>query len=362
MGSGDGGLLRFGDGKLQQQYLDSNSPLRPSPYTGAICVNGGITTPDGTWWLHNPGNDTPLLTRSAQGQWRGYRMPLSTGGNPVSFCISPSGILWMWCAGTSTVARIDPSVFAQSKGANGCTVHTVFNSTNHHASLVNHLCVDGRGTLWIAAHNGLLSHQHPESVAHGDPLSASPITFSDPHDHELAAYMLGLIPVTTVLVDHGDRLWVGTLNAGLYHVDPQNESVLSKYTPANSPLPSLRILDLALSGDRGELYVGTDMGVVSLLVDTQTPAANYDQVSIYPNPIRPEYDGPVYIDGLMQASDIKITDAAGRLVRTLKSSGGRAVWDMRNGLGHRVSTGVYLVFCTNQDGSQTEAGCMAIIR
>jgi len=33
--------------------------------------------------------------------------------------------------------------------------------------------------------------------------------------------------------------------------------------------------------------------------------------------------------------------------------GGQAIWDGRNFSGARVQTGVYLIFCTNEDGSKT---------
>jgi hypothetical protein len=35
------------------------------------------------------------------------------------------------------------------------------------------------------------------------------------------------------------------------------------------------------------------------------------------------------------------------------SDGGQASWDLMTYKGRRVATGVYMVFCTNSDGSQS---------
>ena len=52
-------------------------------------------------------------------------------------------------------------------------------------------------------------------------------------------------------------------------------------------------------------------------------------------------------------STVKITDIAGNLVYETTSQGGQAIWDGKKYDGKRPSTGVYLVFCVNEDASQT---------
>lgn len=74
---------------------------------------------------------------------------------------------------------------------------------------------------------------------------------------------------------------------------------------------------------------------------------------VYPNPVRPGYDGVIAIKGLVANSDVKITDVSGNLVSVTKSQGGQAIWDGRNLDGRKVHTGVYLVFTSNSDGSET---------
>ena len=74
---------------------------------------------------------------------------------------------------------------------------------------------------------------------------------------------------------------------------------------------------------------------------------------VYPNPVRPEYDGPIAIRGLVQNAEVKITDIAGNLIFETEALGSQAVWDGKNYNGRRAATGVYLVFSSNEDGTET---------
>jgi flagellar hook assembly protein FlgD len=78
-------------------------------------------------------------------------------------------------------------------------------------------------------------------------------------------------------------------------------------------------------------------------------------VYTFPNPVKPGYDGPIAIKGLMINSTVKITDISGTLVYETKSEGGQAIWNGKNFKGEKVSTGVYMVFCTSEDGSKKTA-------
>jgi hypothetical protein len=87
-----------------------------------------------------------------------------------------------------------------------------------------------------------------------------------------------------------------------------------------------------------------------------------DEVYAYPNPVREDFTGSITITGLARNSNVKITDISGNLVYETKSTGGDASWDMKTYNGKKVSTGVYLVFCTNQDGRVSAVTKILIIR
>ena len=85
-------------------------------------------------------------------------------------------------------------------------------------------------------------------------------------------------------------------------------------------------------------------------------------IKIFPNPVRPEFDGDIAITGLADNTLVKITDINGRLVYQTYSNGGIATWNCRTFDGTRPATGVYLAFCIVEDGSEKGMGKILFIK
>ncbi len=86
---------------------------------------------------------------------------------------------------------------------------------------------------------------------------------------------------------------------------------------------------------------------------TATETAATNTCKVYPNPVREDYKGPIAIDGVPLNADVKITDASGVKVYETTSHGSRVIWDGNNYNGTRAQTGVYLIFISNSDGTET---------
>ena len=85
-------------------------------------------------------------------------------------------------------------------------------------------------------------------------------------------------------------------------------------------------------------------------------------VFAYPNPVTEGYSGPVVIKGLVTDSDVKITGITGNLVYHTTALGGQAIWYATNFSGEKVQTGVYLVYCSNDDGTETIVTKILVIK
>jgi len=115
----------------------------------------------------------------------------------------------------------------------------------------------------------------------------------------------------------------------------------------NSSLFDNVINDFEYDFDTGIMYISTNKGMQSYRTQTIGGERRHArQVYAYPNPVRPEYEGPIAIKGLARDANVKITDLNGKLVYETTALGGQAIWDGRDYTGRKASTGVYFVFST----------------
>ncbi|MBR2201160.1 MAG: T9SS type A sorting domain-containing protein, partial [Bacteroidales bacterium] len=130
----------------------------------------------------------------------------------------------------------------------------------------------------------------------------------------------------------------------------------------NSPLPSDTIVALEIVQNTGEVFIHTANGLASYVSDAQKSADDLDNILIYPNPVRPNYDGEIHISGLESGSDVRITDVAGHLVHKSVAESGLLSWDGTNLNGRRCATGVYLVFVYNVETGDRKVKKLLIVR
>jgi hypothetical protein len=161
--------------------------------------------------------------------------------------------------------------------------------------------------------------------------------------------------VTAIAVDGANRKWLGTSNAGVFLMSEDGTEEILHFTQVNSPLFSDEITSLGIDHLSGEVFIGTEKGIISYKSTATwgTPEFVKEDVYAYPNPVEPDYEGPIAIKGLVRDADVKITDAAGNVVYATTAEGGQAIWNGNKQSGGRAKSGVYLVFASNEDGKET---------
>ena len=141
--------------------------------------------------------------------------------------------------------------------------------------------------------------------------------------------------------------------------DGQEE--LIHLTKTNSPLLSNNVVDVAINHKNGEVFIGTDKGLMSYRSDATEGVSNQSETHIFPNPVKENYTGPIAISKLSANANVKITDVAGNLVFETTANGGLAIWSGKNINGERPSTGVYIVFSTDIYGAEKIVGKILFI-
>ncbi|MDL5046687.1 hypothetical protein QQ054_11665 [Oscillatoria amoena NRMC-F 0135] len=124
---------------------------------------------------------------------------------------------------------------------------------------------------------------------------------------------------------------------------------------------SNNVLEITVNEKTGEVFFATDRGIISYKGDATVAKETHEDVLVFPNPVREDFDGPISIRGLAQDATVKITDIAGNLIYETVANGGMATWNGRSFDGRKASTGVYLVFSGTDDASDTNVAKILVI-
>jgi hypothetical protein len=214
------------------------------------------------------------------------------------------------------------------------------------------------GEMWLGTLQGLVVCYAPQNIFDGGNFDAQPVLFEE---DGVVQKLLGTEQVTAIAVDGANKKWFGTQNAGVFYTSEDGTETIYHFTKDNSPLLSNGILDIEVDNETGEVFFGTAEGVVSFRNAATTGNDDFTDVYAYPNPVRPEYVGPIFIRGLATNAQVKITDVQGNIVFETVAEGGQAIWYGTNLSGERVASGVYIANMNNEDGSLKETTKILII-
>jgi hypothetical protein len=219
---------------------------------------------------------------------------------------------------------------------------------------VNDLEVDLQGNVWVATDQGA-AYYPPGSFQSGQVLDAVRPVLD-------GRFLFNNEKVNAIRTDGGNRKWVGT-EEGLWLISEFGDELIAHYTIDNSPLLSNSVFEIEINSSNGEVFIATNQGVSSFRSDATTGEDSHaSKIKIFPNPVTSDFNGIVGFEGLATNALLKITDVSGRLVWQMQANGGSASWNLSTIYGGRPSSGIYLVYSSSEDGSDTFVGKLAIIK
>jgi hypothetical protein len=342
------GLLEFSDTTLLNHYNEYNSPLTSvipgDPYT-RLC-GMAFDTDENLWVIHS-GVDHNFKVLRPDRTW--ITLPVKIDAPSIGdLIITRNGIKWVVLPRGHGLFILDdnktPDVFTDDSYRK----MIVRDTDDKVLSNIYSVTEDLDGNVWVGTDQGPAIYYNPDRAARED-IRAVRIKIPRNDGTGLADYMLGTELITSIAVDGANRKWVGTFNSGVYLLSADGTNTIARFNTDNSPLPSNTIVSVASDLSTGLIWLGTSNGVIAYRSDAPVGEAVLSSVYSYPNPVRPEYQGPVTIAGLVRDTNVRITDISGNLVFETTSTGSEANWDLMNYKGERVSSGVYLVFCASPD-------------
>ncbi|PIP54555.1 MAG: hypothetical protein COX07_04700 [Bacteroidetes bacterium CG23_combo_of_CG06-09_8_20_14_all_32_9] len=367
-GSWGGGVLELNNGNYIAHYTEDNSSLQSvipgAPY---IRVGGMVVDDDENLWVTANGEvnvaKNMLNVKKPNGQWKSFALRcvikgvlqnLSSATSDIGKIISAqNGIKWMILPrglgllafsenGTIDNENDDTTKYISVTDENGDII-----SNNIYA-----IAEDKDGLIWVGTDKGVVFYSNTENVFESSSFNAQQIKIPNENPGQ-ANFLLEAETVNAIAIDGANRKWFGTESGGVFMMSADATQELLHFTKENSPLLSNTILAISIEPNSGEVFIATNKGLISYRSTATEGEDFFHNVYAFPNPVKPGYEGVIAICGLVSNADVKISDIVGNVVFQTKAEGGQAIWNGRNFAGEKVQTGVYLVFCSNNDGSKT---------
>ena len=317
-------------------------------------ISAITTDRNGNVWIGNSGATKPIKMIPADGSnWKQYAVPYSFA-LMKKILIDQNGQLWapIRRVGEGLLVWNNNGTFDDPSDDVSRVLSTGSSTGGLPSATVISLAEDKDGNIWVGTSEGIAVFYCPGSVLTTNGCDADQIKVE--RDGYIG-YLFGTESVRAIAVDAANRKWIGTTN-GLWLVSDDGKRELLKFNIDNSPLPSNQITDIAIDDKTGEVFIGTLSGLVSYQGDAIADCSDCDEALVYPNPVKPDYTGPIAIKGLTDNAYVKITDISGTLVYQGKANGAQMIWDGKGYSGTRVKSGVYLVFSSTDLGKEKKVG------
>ena len=324
------------------QYDESGvSPIGGLPFQPSQGILDVYGNEDGMWIVLQDSHIVWLLSNN--GEWGQYSLPLSAGSRPKEAHVHGGKIFILADSGSSA----EIAVFNRADG------EFRYLSTRMERKGVpgNPLCMntDLEGNLWVGTDNGV-AYFSVWGLQNGSDAVVPTIG---------SRALLAGKEIFDIETDGANRKWFGT-NSGAWLVSPDGDGQAAHYHMENSPLLSDKVVEISIVHATGEVFFGTAAGLFSVRGDASKNQFSQNKIKIFPNPVSRGFDGTVGISGLIENTEVKITDVAGRLVWQSTANGGLLGWDLRDYTGKKTGTGVYFVFSISPTGGKRLVGKIAV--
>jgi sugar lactone lactonase YvrE len=356
VGSFDAGMLKIENDIPTLLYNQTNSAIEAIPGTKDVWVNGMVFDKSGNLWINNGQVDNALKVFKTDGTWQSFSIKSVISNTSQT----PYGRMAIDENGTKWTATINNGLIGfNEKGTVFKKITVGADNGNLPTEDARVAAVDNNNQLWIGTSKGLRVLSNVGSFFSEEKLTTKPIIILE---NNLAQELMYEQFITDIVVDGANNKWIGTTDSGVFLVSPNGQETKYHFTIDNSPLPSNTINDIDINSTTGEVFFATTKGMISFKGSATAAKEDLSNVYVYPNPVRPEYNGTVKIAGLIDKATVKITDIEGNLVYETTSEGGTIEWDTTAFGKHKVASGVYMIFVSAQDGIETKVKKVMIIR
>lgn len=354
VGSWLNGLFEYNNDNVINIYTGQNSGL-DTVFYGITAIGAMDFDDNGNLWvLSSFSANYPLAVKTADNDWYSYSFTGLTNSSDfyTDILIDENNYKWFISTKYHKIIVFDDNGTLSNKSDDRKKLNT-----NFPGSGIECIVQDKDGEIWIGTDEGVAVFYNPNDVF-DENIEAEQILIQQDGQTQI---LLETEIVTSIAIDGANRKWIGTQNSGIYLMSEDGTEEVEHFSIDNSPLFSNSIYDIVIDPKTGEVFIGTEKGLISYKGTATEPDEDFNNVFVYPNPVKPDFSGTIAIRGLVKDTDVRITDISGNIVYETTSLGGQAVWNGNDMNGNRVQSGVYMVFNGSPEGTKKAAAKILFI-
>ncbi len=360
-------LFEFYDNKLVNKYYSTNTKLDAwSSDTSLILLDGVMIDKNNVLWVLNVQSGNLLKARDANGTWHSLSYSdLDNKATATNLFQSENGFKWMLFprlgVGVYVINDNNTPFYTGDDKTEWLSTFTLSDGSTVTPSTYKSIAEDKNHDIWIGTDVGPIILKNTANIFNSG-YTATRIKITREDNSSLADYLLSTEQINAIAVDGANRKWIGTAASGVYLISDDGQKTIHHFTTDNSPLTTNTINGIAINTDNGEVYIATPNGMFIYQGDAAEGKENLNDVHVYPNPVRPEFDGLITISGLMENTEVRITDTEGHVLVHGLSNGSLYTWDGQLNNGSHAPSGIYFVFEATQDGNYKNVAKFAIVK
>ncbi|RNC79314.1 MAG: hypothetical protein ED557_14610 [Balneola sp.] len=228
---------------------------------------------------------------------------------------------------------------------------------------VNAIIQDKNEEVWIGTGRGIARFIFPQFITQtSNPSERNAQWLINEDTSAVSRFLLRDVNVSAMAVNGANEKWIGSTNQGIWVLNAEGSRIEKRFTAENSPLISNNIISIAVNDITGEVFIATDLGLVSYQDVSQGAFSSMKELKVFPNPFTYSRHDQIIIEGLVDDTLVRVLGVDGTVVASFNTSGGRVSWNGLDNSGNQLGTGVYFVVSTDNSGSEKGIGKVVIIK
>lgn len=374
IGSWGSGIVRHQKDNNEIRVFDeNNSTLRgwPADDENFPVISGLATDSFGDVWAVSRYAANPLYRQSPSDEdWQAFSPANAANNSDLYFNFFLDSRNYKWISLQSSTASgtgllvIDTQNSENPDDDRSVKLTNDLSNGNLPDNDVKAIVEDKNGEVWIGTGRGIARFIFPEFIIDGSVEERRAQWLINEDTSAVSRFLLRDLNVTTMAVNAANEKWIGSENQGIWVLSPEGNRIIKRFTKENSPLFSNNIISISINDNTGEVFIATDLGLISYQDVARNPVQKMNELKVFPNPFEYNQHSQVIIENLGEATNIKVLGVDGTVITSFETQGGRASWNGLDSNGNKVGSGVYFIVAASQGESDSGRGIgkLVIIR